>query len=78
MNEAPEDQEGRLGETHSVPFFFNFTSGTSRNVNYLASVNFNVFLNKVIRQIKKSDLAQGTKLDLHKRGRKAHGAQAQA
>ena len=57
MNEAPEELEGRLGETHSIPFFFNFTDGTSRNVNYLASNNFNIFLNKVIRQIKKADLA---------------------
>ena len=77
MNEAPDELEGRLGETHSIPFYFNFTNGTSRNINYLASTNFNIFLNKVIRQIKKADSAQGAKLDLHKRGRKAHGAQAQ-
>ena len=73
MKEAPEEAEGKLDETHSVPFKFNFANGTSRQVNYLASDYFNSFLNKAIRQIKKADSAQGSKLDLHKRGRKAHG-----
>ena len=37
MNEAHEEAEGKLGETHTIPFFFNFANGTSRQVNYLAS-----------------------------------------
>ena len=34
---------------------------------------FQTFLNKAIRQIKRSDQALGAKIDLHKRGRKAQG-----
>ena len=57
MNEASEEAEGRMGETHSIPYKFNFAQGTSRQVNYLASGQYNMFLNKIIRQIKKADLA---------------------
>ena len=49
MKEASDEWEGKLDETHSVPFRFNFANGTSRNVNYLASDYFNSFLNKAIR-----------------------------
>ena len=55
LMEATEEQEGKLGETHNVPFKFNFANGTSRQVNYLSSDYFNNFLNKAIRQIKKAD-----------------------
>jgi len=45
-------------------------TGCTKGMNYLAMQSFHSFLNKAIRQIKRNDLALGSRLDLHKRGRK--------
>ena len=71
MNEASDDDPGIPGVTHTIPFKYNFSSGTSKEVKYTNIPSFHTFLNKAIRQIKRSDSALGTKIDLHKRGRKA-------
>ena len=73
MNQASEDDPAEIGVTHTIPFRYNFSSGTSKELNYPSSHAFQIFLNKAIRQIKRSDLALGSSIDLHKRGRKAHG-----
>lgn len=70
MLQAPDEMPAKLGKTHAIPFSFNFVDGTSRSVVYTSSGDFHALLNKVIRQIKRNDLALGTMIDLHKRGRK--------
>ena len=73
MNEAHDDDPAILGITHTIPFKYNFSSGTSKEVKYINIKGYHKFLNNAIRQIKRSDEALGQKIDLHKRGRKAHG-----
>ena len=72
MLEAGFEEPGKLGTTHAIPFKYNFSTGTSRELKYSASPEYHKFLNKAIRGVKRSDLAMGNKIDLHKRGRKAH------
>ena len=70
MLHAEDDTAARLHKTHSIPYRYNFMAGTTRQVEYVNMPSFHVFLNKAIRQIKRSDLSQGKAIDLHKRGRK--------
>jgi len=77
MNESFEDELGNLQETHSTQFSYNFAYGTSRCISYNQSVHFRTFLNRAIREVKKHDSQLGEAVDLHKRGRKAHGAPPQ-
>ena len=72
MLAAEDDAPAKLKETHSIPFVFNFMAGSSRHCDYLSMPSFHIILNKAIRQIKRSDLAVGNRIDLHKRGRKTH------
>ena len=34
MNEANDEDPAEIGVTHTIPFYYNFSSGTSREVNY--------------------------------------------
>ena len=67
---ADEEAPARLKETHKIPFAYNFMNGSSKETDYQAMPTFHELLNKAIRQIKRSDNALGSKIDLHKRGRK--------
>lgn len=71
MKESLDEEPAQHGKTHTVPFRYNFSSGTSKELNYLNVPEYHQFLNKAVRQIKRSDLALGPRIDLHKRGRKA-------
>ena len=73
MLDAGFDEPATPGKTHSIPFKYNFSTGTSRELDYTASHEYQKFINKAIRGVKRSDLQLGSKIDLHKRGRKAHG-----
>jgi len=50
-------------------------AGTTKQVDYINMPSFHSFLNKAIRQIKRSDLSLGNRIDLHKRGRKTQNNQ---
>ena len=70
MLRADEEAAARLHETHMIPFRYNFLGNSTRDVDYTALPSFHTFLNKAIRQIKRNDNALGTRIDLHRRGRK--------
>ena len=78
MMQADEERAAELNQTHFIPFHYNFMANSSRHCLYLACPDFHEFLNRAIRQIKRSDLALGARIDLHKRGRKTQQVPGQS
>lgn len=55
-------------ETFEVPFKFNFTNATSKNVDFSRSIIFREYLRVFCREIKRTDNLFGDEIDLQKRG----------
>ena len=49
MKECMDEEYAVLGKTHLVPFRYNFSSGTSKELNYLNIPEYHQFINKAIR-----------------------------